>query len=107
VVEPSNFAMSAPAFAPERGEVWYSDGFSGFFAVRVTNGVWPFAAAGAPSPATTSSTSAGPSSTSVGPVAGAGALPATGAGIPRLFVVTTLLGSLLLLAALRGSRTDP
>src|SRR2546422_1014324 len=26
----SSFAMSAPAFAPERGEVWYADGNSGF-----------------------------------------------------------------------------
>jgi hypothetical protein len=38
----TNYAMSAPAFAPERGEIWYSDGNLGFFAVRVTNGVWPF-----------------------------------------------------------------
>ena len=38
----ANYAMSKPAFAPERGEIWYSDGHKGFFAVRVTNGVWPF-----------------------------------------------------------------
>ena len=37
----SNWAMSAPAFAPERGEIWYSDGYSGFYALRVTNGAWP------------------------------------------------------------------
>ncbi len=37
----SNWAMASPAFAPERSEIWYSDGFSGFYAVRVTNGVWP------------------------------------------------------------------
>jgi len=36
------YAMSQPAFAPERGEVWYTDGSTGFFAVRITNGVWPF-----------------------------------------------------------------
>lgn len=36
------FAMSAPAFVPERGEIWYSDTASGFWAVRLTNGVWPF-----------------------------------------------------------------
>ena len=35
------FAMSRPSFVPERGEIWYSDGNSGFYAVRVTNGVWP------------------------------------------------------------------
>ncbi len=38
-----SYAMSAPAFAPSRGEIWYSDGNSGFYAVRLTNGVWPFA----------------------------------------------------------------
>ena len=38
----SNWAMASPAFAPERGEIWYSDGFQGFFAVRLTNRVWPF-----------------------------------------------------------------
>jgi hypothetical protein len=37
------FAMSAPAFVPERGEIWYSDTASGFWAVRVADGVWPFA----------------------------------------------------------------
>lgn len=44
--EPSNWAMSSPSFVPERGEIWYSDGFQGFFAVRVTNGVWPFDGSG-------------------------------------------------------------
>jgi hypothetical protein len=43
--EPSNYAMSSPAFAPERGEIWYADGNSGFYAVRVTGGAWPFQAA--------------------------------------------------------------
>jgi hypothetical protein len=50
---PSNYAMSAPTFAPERGEVWYADTNTGFWAVRLTNGVWPFpaeAAAAAPAP---------------------------------------------------------
>ena len=35
------YAMSAPAFAPERGEVWYVDANSGFYNVQITNGVWP------------------------------------------------------------------
>lgn len=39
----SNFAMSAPAFAPERNEIWYSDGNRGFYNVRVTNDAWPAA----------------------------------------------------------------
>jgi hypothetical protein len=42
VPSPSNWAMSSPSFVPERGEIWYSDGLSGFYAVRVTNGRWPF-----------------------------------------------------------------
>jgi hypothetical protein len=41
---PSNYAMSAPAFVPKRGEIWYSDGNTGFYAVRVAKGVWPFEA---------------------------------------------------------------
>jgi hypothetical protein len=47
VPAPSNWAMSSPSFVPQRGEIWYSDGLSGFYAVRVTNGVWPFGGAGA------------------------------------------------------------
>ena len=34
-------AMSAPAFDPARGDIWYSDGGSGFWDVHVTNGAWP------------------------------------------------------------------
>ena len=37
---PSSYAMSSPSFVPERGEIWYSDGNSGFYDVRLTNGVW-------------------------------------------------------------------
>jgi hypothetical protein len=40
--EPTNYAMSAPAFAPARGEIWYSDGNSGFYALRMRRGLWPF-----------------------------------------------------------------
>ncbi|MDX1510104.1 MAG: hypothetical protein R3249_02050 [Nitriliruptorales bacterium] len=45
---PVNF--SAPAFVPERSEIWYSDGASGFWVVRVTNDVWPFTDHGAVDP---------------------------------------------------------
>lgn len=38
----SNYAMSSPDFVPERREIWYSDGNSGFYNVRVDG--WPFAA---------------------------------------------------------------
>jgi hypothetical protein len=44
--EASNWAMSSPSFVSERGEIWYSDGFQGFFAVRLTNQAseaWPVA----------------------------------------------------------------
>jgi hypothetical protein len=37
----SNWAMSSPSFVPERKEIWYTDGYSGFYVVRVTNGAWP------------------------------------------------------------------
>lgn len=36
----SNWAMSKPAFVPERKEIWYTDGYSGFYVIRVTNGAW-------------------------------------------------------------------
>ncbi len=36
---PSNYAMSSPSFAPERKEIWYTDGNSGFYNVRLDN--WP------------------------------------------------------------------
>lgn len=34
-------AMSAPAFVPERQEIWYTDVNYGFYALKVTNGAWP------------------------------------------------------------------
>ncbi len=40
--EPSNYAMSGPSFVPERREVWYTDGNSGFYNVRLEG--WTFAA---------------------------------------------------------------
>jgi hypothetical protein len=41
--------MSQPAFVPERREIWWSDGTSGFYALRVHEDVWPKgAAAGTP-----------------------------------------------------------
>jgi hypothetical protein len=44
--EASNWAMSSPSFVPKRREIWYSDGYSGFYNVRLTNGVWPSARGG-------------------------------------------------------------
>lgn len=34
-----SYAMSAPAWDPRRGSVWYTDANSGFYNVRLTNGV--------------------------------------------------------------------
>jgi hypothetical protein len=35
------YAMSAPSFDIKHQSVWYADGDSGFYTVRLTNGVWP------------------------------------------------------------------
>ncbi|MGZ6792498.1 MAG: LVIVD repeat-containing protein [Mycobacteriales bacterium] len=35
------YAMSAPSFDIKRQSVWYADGDSGFYTVRLTNGAWP------------------------------------------------------------------
>jgi hypothetical protein len=40
----SNYAMSQPTFAPERREVWYADGVSGFYALRIPESIWSHAA---------------------------------------------------------------
>ncbi len=34
-------AMSAPAFVPERNEIWYTDANYGFYVLRMTNRAWP------------------------------------------------------------------
>jgi len=36
-----SYAMSAPTFDLPSRTVWYTDGDSGFYAVRLTNGTWP------------------------------------------------------------------
>jgi len=63
----SDFAMSQPTIIPERHEIWYSDGGSGFYAVRVAASVWP---------------KAGGSSAGSSP--GAGRAPARRCGLRRL-----------------------
>ena len=35
---PPSWAQSSPTFVPERCEIWYSDGRTGFYNVRLTNG---------------------------------------------------------------------
>jgi hypothetical protein len=56
VPPPSNWAMSSPSFVPEREEIWYSDGLSGFYNVRLTNGVWPHDASSVQSAGSASAT---------------------------------------------------
>ena len=46
----SDYAMSQPAFAPARHEIWYSDGATGFNVLRVSDAVWPKAPAATPGP---------------------------------------------------------
>ena len=46
--ERANWAMSQPDFVPERGEIWYSDGTSGFYALKVSPDVWPFRSSARP-----------------------------------------------------------
>jgi hypothetical protein len=41
---PSDFAMSRPSIDPQRHEIWYTDGVSGFYVVRLDPRVWPSAA---------------------------------------------------------------
>ncbi len=42
----SNYAMSQPTIVPERREIWYTDGSSGFNVLRVAERVWPAGAGG-------------------------------------------------------------
>ncbi|MFT5222054.1 MAG: hypothetical protein ACI867_000351 [Glaciecola sp.] len=39
--EGSNWAYSMPTFASERQEIWYSESYTGFYAVKLTNDTWP------------------------------------------------------------------
>jgi LVIVD repeat-containing protein len=40
----SDFAMSKPVIVPDRREVWYTDGTTGFYVLRVAPEAWPSAA---------------------------------------------------------------
>jgi hypothetical protein len=97
--EATAFAMSAPTFVPERSEVWYADSNSGFYAVRLTNGVWPFAQASVVTPAPQPAVLAQKTARSAPGAAGADRLPVTGGS-----TVWALAGAALLAAALAARR---
>ena len=79
---PTTYAMSSVAFVPQRSEIWYSDGNTGFIVVGITNGVWPFTSGQAAPPA---------------PVpAPAQELPATGGTGPAVAAVVALVAALAL-----------
>ena len=80
----SNLAMSSPAFVPERSEIWYTDANSGFYVVRLTNGVWPGAGAVAPTPSPAPAPA--PAADDV--------LPTTGWGAPVLGGLAAVLAAL-------------
>jgi hypothetical protein len=111
VTAASSYAMSSPSFVPERQEIWYSDGYSGFYNVRVTNGAWPGSGAlpgastttAAPAQVEARQAAAVPAQT----VAGSGRLPATGGRISMVFAASTVLGALLMLVVLRRARAMP
>ncbi|HEX7166403.1 MAG TPA: hypothetical protein VF230_05410 [Acidimicrobiales bacterium] len=95
-IEPgdSAYAMSSPSFVPERGEIWYSDGNSGFYAVRLTNGVWPFervlAAGGARADGAAEPGASVASGTGGGGKAAPAELPATGMAIAAIVPLIAL-----------------
>ena len=59
-----NFAMSAPTFDVSRNEIWYSDGFWGFYVVKLTAGAFSHAT---PRPANTGTVASDLPSTTGGP----------------------------------------
>jgi hypothetical protein len=107
----SAFDMSAPAFDPARGDIWYVDGNSGFYDVHVTNGVWPFTTAGtaAAKPATVQAAHAtAPPSTASGgsaPAAVGAQLAVTGGSAPIGAAGAALAGGLALLGVRRRLRS--
>ena len=101
----SAYAMSAPTFVPQRGEVWYSDGNSGFYALKVTNGVWPFTTTAAGKPAAAQGAKATAPAQAPPPanrpaVAGS-QLAATGGSVPVGLAAGALFGGLSLLGLRR------
>ncbi len=55
-IEGSNWAYSQPTFAPDRKEIWYTEAYTGFYAVKLTNDAWPDAKLTPPDPGPTTTT---------------------------------------------------
>ena len=104
-----SYAMASPSFVPERDEIWYSDGHSGFHVVRLADGVWP-AAGSAPiqTPTTEPTTTAAPTSAAA-PTSTAPArptLPATGGTAPLALALAAMLSGIAALwLAVRSRRS--
>jgi len=95
---------------PERGEVWYSDGNSGFYALKATNGVWPFPAAAAGARTAQSTAAAGATASRPQPAAQPSAPPAaapsaqlavTGGSVPVARGGAAFVGGFVLLGLRR------
>jgi hypothetical protein len=39
--KPADLALSMPAFDPARRDVWYTDAITGFYALHLSDGIWP------------------------------------------------------------------
>ncbi len=88
----ANDALSSPTFSPARDEVWYSDGSSGFWALKLTNGAARSAPVVAPPTRPHAPAPAAPRPrTQAGPQ-----LPATGLALP-VGIGALLLGTAFLL----------
>ena len=87
-------AMSAPAYVPARNEVWFTDGNSGFFALRLSG---PARLTGAATAPVARPVAKPPAQAPGAPAGGGGSLPTTGpAALPWLAVGVTCVGAVLL-----------
>jgi mannose-6-phosphate isomerase-like protein (cupin superfamily) len=85
--------MASPTFVPERREIWYSDGNSGFWSLRLTNNVWRprrSAAVDDPADGPTRGLDNPDPRPAVDAAAGTPSLPATGSVVPLLIGVGLL-----------------
>ncbi|MEA2682638.1 MAG: hypothetical protein QOK05_966 [Chloroflexota bacterium] len=94
-----NFAMSAPTFDTSRNEIWYSDGFWGFYVAKLTAGAFSHTAphpANTGTPATTGAVAHTPSTTAGPP-----------GGLPVLAGAAALIGGGSLLLVIGWTRRRP